>query len=29
MKTDSEIKYEGMNTLLKYIDNLDAEKCSG
>ncbi len=26
MKTDSEIKYEGMNTLLKYMDNLDAER---
>ena len=26
MKTDSEIKYEGMSTLLKYMDNLDAER---
>jgi hypothetical protein len=26
MKTDSEIRYEGMNTLLKYMDNLDAER---
>ncbi len=26
MKTDSEIRYEGMNTLLKYMNNLDAER---
>jgi hypothetical protein len=26
MKTDSEVKYEGMLILLKYMDNLDAER---
>ncbi len=26
MKTDSELKVEGMKVLLKYMDNLDAER---
>jgi hypothetical protein len=26
MKTDSELKVEGMTILLKYMDNLDAER---